>query len=428
MAFPDAISGTASATPCGGDANPSIPTPDFLGEPSGQAPGDAPCTSEVSDGHSFSEAGRGDNEAHFMTSKLESAQCVVDALAIFRGLRRLDRCGEVDTLFDVLDRTAENCLTCSETVTNLLVRFDQLNEAPNDLVTTALVHVPSLRRLVRQFWLHRAVVRDLGYVARNYPGPLLEERAVVRANGDLRPWHSLVPHHMMERHQAGVWRSRTMRITARAAGMAVAALVTGSALGACTSSSSSSSTSTSRGSTTTTSATATTGTGASTTAAPASTTVATATCQPSQLNIALFGSEGAAGTIELTFFLTNTSTMLCVMHGYPGMELLNASGGNLATVVTRGGGLTFENVAVTDVSLAPGQTAYFNLGYGDVPVGTTSCSVASQVEITPPNDTSFAVVPVPQIHACGGGALHVSPVFASTDSAATNTTAPTGVH
>lgn len=220
-----------------------------------------------------------------------------------------------------------------------------------------------------------------------------------------------------------------MRITARAAAMAVAALVAGSALGACTSSSSSSSTSTSRGSTTTTtSATATTGTGASTTAAPASTTVATATCQPSQLNIALFGSEGAAGTIELTFFLTNTSTMLCVMHGYPGMELLDASGGNLATVVTRGGGLTFENVAVTDVSLAPGQTAYFNLGYGDVPVGTTSCSVASQVEITPPNDTSFAVVPVPQIHACGGGALHVSPVFASTDSAATNTTAPTGVH
>jgi hypothetical protein len=47
-------------------------------------------------------------------------------------------------------------------VTNHLVRFDQLNEAPNDLVTTALVHVPSLRRLVRQFWFHRAVVQDLG--------------------------------------------------------------------------------------------------------------------------------------------------------------------------------------------------------------------------------------------------------------------------
>jgi hypothetical protein len=224
-----------------------------------------------------------------------------------------------------------------------------------------------------------------------------------------------------------MWKGRTIRVTAWAAEMTLVALVAGSGLGACATGSSSSSTSTSVA-LTTTGATATTSKVASTTAAPASTTVANPTCRPSQLHIALFGSEGAAGTIELTFSLTNTSTMLCTMHGYPGMELLDASGGNLATVVTRGGGLTFENVAVTDVSLAPGQTAYFNLGHGDVPVGTTSCSVASQVEITPPNDTSLAVVPVPQIDACGGGALHVSPVFASTDSVATNTMAPTGDH
>ncbi len=108
------------------------------------------------------------------------------------------------------------------------------------------------------------------------------------------------------------------------------------------------------------------------------------------------------------------------------MALLNASGGHLATVVTRGGGLSFENVAVTDVSLAPGQTAYFNVGYSDVPVGTTPCAPASKVEITPPNDTSFAVVSVPQITACGGGTLHVSPVFGSTDSDAMTTTAPSG--
>lgn len=90
-----------------------------------------------------------------------------------------------------------------------------------------------------------------------------------------------------------------------------------------------------------------------------------------------------------------------------------------------GDGLAFENVGVTDVSLAPGQTAYFNVGYSEVISGATGCSVASQVEITPPNDTSHVVAPVlPQINACGGGTLHVSPVFASTDSAATDTTAP----
>jgi hypothetical protein len=106
------------------------------------------------------------------------------------------------------------------------------------------------------------------------------------------------------------------------------------------------------------------------------------------------------------------------------MQLLASSGANLATVVTRGGGLSFENVAVTAIELDPGQTAYFNLGYNDVTQGTTSCSVSSQVEITPPNDTSYAVVSVSQINACGGGALSVSPVFASTDVPATSTTAP----
>jgi hypothetical protein len=113
------------------------------------------------------------------------------------------------------------------------------------------------------------------------------------------------------------------------------------------------------------------------------------------------------------------------MYGYPGMQLLGTGGAAVATVVLRGGGLAFENVAATDVSLAPGQTAYFNLGYNDVITDSTGCSMASQVEITPPNDTPYVVVPVfPAIDACGGGTLHVSPVFSSTDSAATVTTAP----
>jgi hypothetical protein len=42
------------------------------------------------------------------------------------------------------------------------------------------------------------------------------------------------------------------------------------------------------------------------------------------------------------------------MYGYPGMQLLASSGANLATVVTRGGGLSFENVAVTAIELDPG--------------------------------------------------------------------------
>jgi hypothetical protein len=105
------------------------------------------------------------------------------------------------------------------------------------------------------------------------------------------------------------------------------------------------------------------------------------------------------------------------------MLLLDVSGSSLPTTVTRGGSLSFENLPVTTVALSPGATAYFNVGYNDV-AGTGTCSVASQVEITPPNATTHAVVAVTNLQACNNGTLNVSPVFASTDAAATQTTAP----
>jgi hypothetical protein len=211
-----------------------------------------------------------------------------------------------------------------------------------------------------------------------------------------------------------------MLTSARAIVVALAALAAGSVLSACSNSPSKSSSST-----TTTTTPPTTSTTATTTPPTTSTTAATTTCQPSQLRVALYGTEGAAGTNEVTFSLTNSSTTVCTMYGYPGMQLLNAGRASVPTVVIRGGGLSFENVAATNVSLVPGQAAYFNLGYNDVITGTTTCSTATQVEITPPNDFSYVVVPVaPQIDACNGGTLHVSPVFASTDSSATVTTAP----
>jgi hypothetical protein len=109
------------------------------------------------------------------------------------------------------------------------------------------------------------------------------------------------------------------------------------------------------------------------------------------------------------------------MQGYPGILLLDASGVALPTTVVRGGSLSFENIAATAVSLSPSETAYFNLGYSDV---TAPCSMASQVEVTPPNDTAHATVSVTSLQACNNGTLTVSPVFASSNAAATETTAP----
>ncbi len=158
-----------------------------------------------------------------------------------------------------------------------------------------------------------------------------------------------------------------------------------------------------------------------TTSAP-STTVASAICTVTRLHVAQSGGAAAAGTSERTFSLTNTSSTPCILHGYPGLLLLGPGAAAESTNVVRGGGLAFENIEPSTVKLAPGATAYFNVGYSDV---TPPCSTGTAVEITPPTNTADVAVSVsPAVMACNGGTLHVSAVFGSTDVGATRTTAP----
>ncbi len=169
-----------------------------------------------------------------------------------------------------------------------------------------------------------------------------------------------------------------------------------------------------------------------TTASPRSTSTSSTTtssvpagaaCAARDLTAKVVGSEGAAGTFELTVALHNTSTLSCPLEGYPGAQLLDASGTELATHVVSGGNYQFTNFAPAPVVLGPGATAYFNLAYSDVPTGTeTACPTATQIEVTPPHAVDHDVVAVNAV-VCNGGTLTVSPVFSST-APQTQTTAP----
>ncbi len=171
--------------------------------------------------------------------------------------------------------------------------------------------------------------------------------------------------------------------------------------------------------TTTTTGASTTTTGASTTTTSASTTTTTGTttCQPQQLSASPTNVGGGAGTIELSVSLKNISSTTCTLAGYPGMQLLSSTGASLPTNVVRGGGQPFSasaaNQPPSTVTLAPNAVAAFSLNYEDVPVGgETTCPTSAKAEITPPNDTAFLTVAL-QIAPCGGGTIHVSPVYAA---------------
>ena len=98
----------------------------------------------------------------------------------------------------------------------------------------------------------------------------------------------------------------------------------------------------------------------------------------------------------------------------------------MPTKVIRGGTYSFTSMAPTTVTLAPGDSAYFNIGYSDVPVGgETSCPSSASLEITPPNAYDHLVLPV-TLAPCGGGTLVVSPVFPSQGSGSQTTAPPAG--
>jgi hypothetical protein len=202
------------------------------------------------------------------------------------------------------------------------------------------------------------------------------------------------------------------------------AMVGGCALSACSSSpSSSSSTTTTSASTSTSRPANTTSTGAS--SSTSSTSAGTARCATASLSGAIAGSSGGAGTIETTVALKSTASTTCVLGGYPGLLLLSSAGAALPTNVVRKGSYSFTSMAPTTVTLAPGQSTYFNIGYSDVPVGTeTTCPSSASLEVTPPNATDHLVIAA-TMEPCGGGTLVVSPVFASTGSASQTTAPPT---
>ncbi|MHB8439162.1 MAG: DUF4232 domain-containing protein [Acidimicrobiales bacterium] len=161
----------------------------------------------------------------------------------------------------------------------------------------------------------------------------------------------------------------------------------------------------------------------STTASSTTTTAAGATvCAGSDLVGTVSGDQGAAGTTELTIALRNTSAITCGLEGYPGAQLNGSDGSALPTDVVRGGPYAFVSFAPTPVSLAPGASAYFNMGYSDVPTGTTACSAAASMWVTPPNDVDHVTI-TQQLEVCDGGRINVSPVFGA-NSPDTQTTAP----
>ena len=131
-------------------------------------------------------------------------------------------------------------------------------------------------------------------------------------------------------------------------------------------------------------------------------------------------STGAAGSIAGEFGFTNRSTRTCSLFGFPRINMLDASGGNISTLDRTAPGAF--GIAAKTVVLAPGATAYFGVEYASqTGFATLRCPKSVALRITPPQVAGSLTLraPAARIAPYGGttkqlecGIVHVSAVTA----------------
>ena len=133
-------------------------------------------------------------------------------------------------------------------------------------------------------------------------------------------------------------------------------------------------------------------------------------CHTAGLSLSLAGTDAGAGNLVGTFLFTNNLDVDCTFFGYAGAQLLDDASNPVPTTVVRGGGFFANDPPPSTLDVAPHAAALFRIHWEQVPVGNeTTCSMASIIAITPPDEYVSVSVPA-QIRACGGGHLDISAI------------------
>lgn len=134
-----------------------------------------------------------------------------------------------------------------------------------------------------------------------------------------------------------------------------------------------------------------------------------ATCRPSQFRATLTDEQGGVGHIGEVLVLRNRSTAACTVHGYVGLQMLTAAKAPLRTTVVWGSGYLYSDPGPVTIVVAPGAAVSGGLEWDHIPGpgDGSQCPTSSYLEITPPNDVSFLVIPA-AIQACLHGRITVT--------------------
>jgi Protein of unknown function (DUF4232) len=117
-------------------------------------------------------------------------------------------------------------------------------------------------------------------------------------------------------------------------------------------------------------------------------------CVAQHLSAGLHGSQVGLGNRGFILTLTNTGNSACALYGYPGLGLQDAAH-HVVPSHTHWGGTYFDQDPGRHlIVLSPGETASADFAFGAGTGGSTD-SVATYLEVTPPNAFKYLTVRFP---------------------------------
>jgi hypothetical protein len=130
------------------------------------------------------------------------------------------------------------------------------------------------------------------------------------------------------------------------------------------------------------------------TAATATAGSALRPCGAQQLSAGLHGFQAGVGNRGFILSLTNTGSSSCTLYGYPGLGLENASHQVLPSHTHWGATYFYPDSGRNLIVLSPGETASADVAYHHG-FGQSTDSVATYLEVTPPNAYTHLIVRIP---------------------------------
>jgi hypothetical protein len=148
------------------------------------------------------------------------------------------------------------------------------------------------------------------------------------------------------------------------------------------------------------------------TPAPSGSTTPTevAACRSSDLTISAYGGDGYAGGGTTGYALRNGTGQTCQLAGFVDLTLVDRAGAALPTSVV-------QTQPATQVIVAPGAAAYFEVSTGNVPVdneGAPCEPPAAALVVSLPDGGGSLTIAGP-IRACGNGRLQLRALHSEPD-------------